>query len=145
MGCQEMKMPTSGTTMQRFRMACLTRREEHLKSQAEGRRYPIHSSSIKPTFQVALLLGGYSMKCILRRPPPLRHVDLLEARFICTSARPPSGQLGDLPNVTTIFPDSGQVGGSSTRRRLVLTSTSWICVPGLDVRLRACWKRDFPF
>jgi hypothetical protein len=34
----------------------------------EGRRSWILSSSINPTFQVALLLGGYSMSASMRRP-----------------------------------------------------------------------------
>jgi hypothetical protein len=35
---------------------------------AEGRRLRILSSSINPTFQVALLLGGYSTSASVRRP-----------------------------------------------------------------------------
>jgi hypothetical protein len=34
--------------------------EEHLKAQAEDHRFSVYFSSIKPTLQVALLLGGYS-------------------------------------------------------------------------------------
>jgi hypothetical protein len=95
---------------------------KHLKAQAEGRRFSVHSSSINPTFHVALLLGGYSMSAsydallfyvtsTYRKPtstmPPL---DLL------------SVSIGTFPEGMMIFPDSGQVGGSSTRQRLVFTS-----------------------
>jgi hypothetical protein len=41
-------------------------------SSAEGHRLLILSSSINPTFQVTLLLGGYSMSVSVRRPLSFR-------------------------------------------------------------------------
>jgi hypothetical protein len=47
---------------------CWFPREEHLFPKVEGCRLQILSSSINPTFQVALLLGGYSTSALVRCP-----------------------------------------------------------------------------
>jgi hypothetical protein len=51
---------TTGVPMWRFPLPCLIRWYEHLFPQAEGRRFSTCSLRINPTFQIALLLGGYS-------------------------------------------------------------------------------------
>jgi hypothetical protein len=111
-------------------MACFIWCEEHLKAQAEGRRFSAHSSSINLTFQIALLLGGYSRSV---------SYDGLFLYVVSTYWKPASTvppldlslvSIGTFHDVTTIFPNSGQVGGSSKRQRLVFTSNSWICIPG---------------
>jgi hypothetical protein len=84
-------------SFERFGMACLTQREEHLTAQEEGRRFSVCSSSIKPTLQVALLLGGYSTSASC--DALLRRVDLPKASFHYHSTRPPFSQHGDLPHM----------------------------------------------
>jgi hypothetical protein len=72
-------------------------REEHLFPKEESRRLRILSSSINPTFQVALLLGGYSTIASMRHLFPSRRLDLPEALFQYVSTWPPVGQRLDLP------------------------------------------------
>jgi hypothetical protein len=80
-----------------FPMLCLIQRDEHTFSQAEGRRFSTCSLSINPTFQVTLLLGGYSTSASSDALFLLRCIDLLEARFYYFSARPPFGRHTNLP------------------------------------------------
>jgi hypothetical protein len=63
---QQPKLPA--ISVWRFPLSCRFPREEHLFPSTEGRRLRIHSLSINPTFQVTLLLGGYSMSASVRRP-----------------------------------------------------------------------------
>jgi hypothetical protein len=60
-----MSLVTRCSCVQIYPLLCLFPREEHLFPQAEGRRSWNCSSSIKPTFHVALLLGGYSTSASL--------------------------------------------------------------------------------
>jgi hypothetical protein len=103
-----------GTAPQRFWIVSLNQREEHLKAHEKGCRFSVSTSSINPTLLVALLLGGYSTSASC------------DALFTYTTSTyqkrasniPPL----DLPLVSIetflegmmIFPDFGQVGGSST-------------------------------
>jgi hypothetical protein len=52
---------TTDVPMYKFLLPCLIHWDEHIFLQVEGRRFLTCSSSINLTFQVALLLGGYSM------------------------------------------------------------------------------------
>jgi hypothetical protein len=91
----------------------ITQREEHLKAQEEGRRFSVYSTSINPTLLVALLLGGYSMSASCyalftyfastyqKRASTIPSLD-----FLLVS-------IGTFLEGITIFPDSGQVSGSS--------------------------------
>jgi hypothetical protein len=105
-------------------MACLIQWEEHLKAQAEGRRFSVHSLSTNPTIQVAFLLGGYSTSASYNTfflyvastyQKPASTMPLLDLPLV---------SIGTFSEVTMIFPDSNQVSGSSTRQCLVFTSTS---------------------
>jgi hypothetical protein len=113
-------------------------REEHLFSSTEGRRSWILSLSINPTFQVALLLGGYSTSASLQRPPFLHITSTYWKHASVTSSL-------DLPLViiSTFFegvmvsPDPVQVEDSSGSHGAL----SSLQAPGstlqrLDVRLR---------
>jgi hypothetical protein len=134
-----------GIALQRFWIVCLIQWEEHLKAQAEGCRLSVSTSSINPTLQVALLLGGYSMSASC------------DTLFTCVASTyqkqastiPPL----DLPlvNIGTflegmmIFPDSGQFGGSST------TTSPCLHFQPLDLRSRSltfhfvCAQENFLF
>jgi hypothetical protein len=63
---QQLELP--GVPLWRFVLFCWFPREEHVFPKAEGHRLRILSSSIKPTFQFALLLRGYSTSASMRRP-----------------------------------------------------------------------------
>jgi hypothetical protein len=78
-------------------MLCLIQRDEHLFSQVEGRRFLTCSSSINLTFQVSLLLGGYSTSASGDALYLPRRIDPLEARFCYLTTRPPFGRHTDLP------------------------------------------------
>jgi hypothetical protein len=95
-------------------MVCLIQRQEHLKAQAEDRRFSVDSSSTKPTLQVVLLLKGYSTS---------ESCDAFFAYVASTYQKQASvTPLLDLLLVgiktilkgLIIFPDSGRVGSSSS-------------------------------
>jgi hypothetical protein len=118
---------------------------EHLKAQAEGRKFSVYSSSINSTLQVTLLLRVYSTSA---------SCDALFAYVASTyqkkaSAIPPL----DLPFVgietflegVMFFPDYGQVGGSSKNYNALHTlQTPRSAFQEIDVRLRER-SRGFSF
>jgi hypothetical protein len=119
-----------GTALQRFWTTCLTQWEEHLKAQAEGRRFSVYSLSINPTLQVAILLGGYSTSA---------SCDALFAYVASTyekraSTIPPL----DLPLVSIgTFLQARRSSltllrsvALQTLQRLFFTSNPWICIQG---------------
>jgi hypothetical protein len=110
----------------------------------EGRRFSVHSSSINPTFQVVLLLGGYSTSASCNAP----YLYIASTCWKLVSTIPPldlpSVSIGTFPEGMTIFLDSGQVSGSSTGQCLIFTSNFWINVPGAWC-LTSCALERFSF
>jgi hypothetical protein len=88
----------------------------------------IHSSSINLTIQVALLLWGYTTSVSYNALLLYAASTYQKVVYTMPPLDLPMVSTGTFPDVMTIFPDSGQVSGSSTRQRIVLTSTSWICI-----------------
>jgi ribonuclease HI len=103
-----------GVLVRRFLLLRQFPKEEHLLPSAKGRRSWILSSRINPTFQVALLLGGYSMGASLRRPLFLHDASTYWMHASVTSSL-------DLPLVSistflegvVVLPDPVQVEDSS--------------------------------
>jgi hypothetical protein len=71
--------------------------DEHLFPQEERCRFSTCSSSINPTFQVTLLLEGYSTSASCDALFFLHHLDLPEACFCYFSTQPPFVQHTNLP------------------------------------------------
>jgi hypothetical protein len=80
---------TPDAPLRRFLILCLIPRDEHLLPQTEGRRFSTCSSSINRTFQVALLLRGYSTSAscdALSKPTSPRPTRIMLLLHLCSTS-----------------------------------------------------------